>query len=366
MPYYAQRSGKTWQLIHREGKVKPRNVPKDSPEAKRLGFRPEMTTEEARIRAASLRAEAGLAREARRSQRAAELEKRDSLLRSAYLTDDDAAEFMATLGRDYKIKPAHWSTMQKIIVTVELHPSDWFPRKQKLYEQFRKLRCSYNYAKKLLRYLNLWGGFLCRKQNRAWDRVPGMDGAWRNRLEAGRRGFGKKSLPLSYEALKRRRGELEPANYGWLLATVAFGLRPEEADQLQTQNARWYFAEEDGHEVLWMFQKKLYDRGVPEPDCWKGIPVKELPQREALPYIRKGLIKRPIGQGGAFMRETFGPGYSRYAGRNNFAAWLEERGYDLECRRAWMGHLSVKTTEAYERKRRERKALIRGPRRRTG
>jgi hypothetical protein len=363
MPYYVQRSGQTWQLIWSEWQKPKRNVPKKSEEARRLGFRPEMSYVEAKARAGQIHAEDWIAREAKTAaKRNVQLK-----LRSAFLTDDDAADFWQRYSDEHKLRLPIWNTMQKIIVGVGIHPSDWFERKSALYAQFVKHRCSANYAKKLLRYLNLWGYFLCKKQGRAFLKVPGLEGTWKNKLEVARKPGGA-SKPLTPEILESRREHMSDDHYRWLFLSVWFGLRPEEVDCLRTKNAeRWRIAADIEHGyVLSVFQKKLFDRGVPSENCWKHLPTAFPQQKLGIEFIMSGQFTRPIGEGGKFMRNHFGTGFSLYAGRNNFSGMLRDAGYDLETRKHWLGHLSIKTTEAYDRKTMAGRAFFRAPSKKAG
>jgi hypothetical protein len=352
MPYYAEKSGKTWRLTWRLGKTESRSVNKKSDEARTAGFSPEMTYEQAKERAKQLQAEEWVKVDARKHARTKAITEKYKKLRSAFLTDADAEEFETTYLVEHKIQKTHWNTMQKIIVGCEMHPTAWFKRKSRLYAEFEKLHFSSNYAKKLLRYLNIWGYFLCEKQGRAFLKVPGLDGSWKNRLEAHRRTTGS-SLPLSPELLKEKKDEIEnPAHYNWLFISVWFGLRPREINNLKKPNPKlWYLRpnKEFGW-VLSIFQEKLHERGVPESYCWKHIPTVFQEQRRVIEIIEKGSFEYPWGRGGKFMHNTFGRGFTHYAGRNNFSGMLRDAGYDRETRRHWMGHLSIKTTEDYDRK----------------
>jgi hypothetical protein len=200
-----------WQP-NEKGNKNRRHISKNSDEFKKLGFNREMTRDEARGRAEQLRAELWVELQAKREARSKAVLEKYSKFRSAYLTDEDALEFEQKFLSEFKIQRPHWNTMQVIIVEVGIHPSEWFTEKSKLYDQLRKLRCSPNYAKKLLRYLNLWGYFLCKKQQRAWMKVSGMDGTWRNRLEANRKEGGQ-SKPLSPSYLENKRGDMKEEHY---------------------------------------------------------------------------------------------------------------------------------------------------------
>jgi hypothetical protein len=364
MPYYVQKSGKkSWRIKFQEGKSVSRNVPKLSHEAKIVGFRQEWSFDEARSHAIALQARDWVKEEARRQNVSKAILERYKRYRSAFLSDENAEEFEQTYLSEYKIKRAHWNTMQKIIVGVELHPSEWFEKKSKLYAQFKRLRFSPNYARKLLRYLNLWGYFLCKKEGKAWMKVPGLDGVWVNRLEDGRKPGGP-SKPLSPSLLTSKAKEIPTISYNWLYLSVWFGLRPEEVDQLRKPNEKlWRLTKDEEFTwVLSVFQTKLHKRGVPIENCWKHLPCVFNEQVRGIEIIRSGEFKKPVGEGGKFMTVTFGTGFSYYAGRNNFSGLLRDAGYDLETRKHWLGHLSISTTEAYDRKTMKNKVFYRSPR----
>ncbi len=360
MGYYVFKSGKTWVLQWQQGKKDHRHINKKSEEAQMMGFRPELTYEQAKTRAKQLQAEEWVKEEAKKRARSKEITEKYRQLRSAFLTNEDAEEFEQKYLLEHKIQTSHWNTMQKIIIGVEIHPSEWFDQKNKLYAEFRKLNCSANYAKKLLRYLNIWGYFLCKKQNRAWMKVPGLDGAWRNKLEDKRRPGGP-SKPLSPAQLEDKKKEMKEEHYKWLYLSVWFGLRPEEVDSLKAARGEFWDLQKNSELgwVLHVFQTKLFKRGVPKDDCWKFIPAVFPEQNRAIEYILEGRFARPTGEGGKFMRKLFGEGYTHYAGRNNFSGMLRDCGYDPETRRHWMGHLSVTTTERYDRKTQRGKVFYR-------
>lgn len=358
MPYYAEKSGKTWRLTYRHGKDKPRNVSKNSDEAIKAGFRPNMTLDEAKLRAHQLQAESWVELKAKKAAQAKAVLERYAKLRSAFLTDEDALQFEREYLEEYKIRRAHWNTVQRIVVDIGIHPSQWHKQKSRVYEQFKLKRCSANYAKKILRYLNLWGYFLCEKQGKAWMKVPGLPGTWKNKLEQHRRPGGA-SLPLTPAMLEDVKAQLLEEHYNWLYVSVWFGLRPQEVDQLEKPSKLWYI--ETHNElgfVLHVFQRKLEERGVPLDLCWKAIPTIFPEQITAIQIIQTGKLKHPIGKNGKFMSRTFGKGYSHYAGRNNFSGMLRAAGRTPQERKHWMGHLSIVTTEKYDQKTKLKSAFI--------
>src|SRR5690606_32340195 len=57
----------------------------------------------------------------------------------------------------------------------------------------------------------------------------------------------KSSHPLSLDLLNSKKNVLRPEHYNWLYISVAFGLRPEEIDQLKTsEGTTWRIIQQDG------------------------------------------------------------------------------------------------------------------------
>lgn len=349
MPYYVQKSGKTWELKFKKGKTESRHVPKTSQEARLAGFHPNMNLDEAKEQAKRDQARSWRELNAKRAAHLRAIVDTSKKLRCEWLSDLDVEAFETKLD-GYKIRTSHWRTMQKVIVGVALHPKDWHDNQSQLLRQFIKQRCSYNYVRKLMRYLHFWGHFYCNRHGGSYLKFR-VSVTWRQGLEEHRRGWGRQSKPLSAKLLDSKKAAMIEEHYNWLFLSVWFGLRPREVDNLTVPDADLWRVEQDSEGyVLHVFQEKLYERGTPKDDCWKAIPCVFQEQERGMQILLSGKLRRPVGEGGKFMSETFGQGYSHYAGRNNFSGMLREAGYDLEARKHWMGHLSVKTTEAYDRK----------------
>lgn len=352
MGYQVSRSGKqTWRLIFQKGQKEKRNIAKDSREAKELGFSTEFTYEEAKARADQLRDEKWVLEHAEKESKSKALFHRYQKLRSAFLTDKDADEFERIYIPEKRIAKPHWHTMQSIIVAVGIHPSYWYQQSSVIFQEFTKRKYSPNYCKKLLRYLNMWGYFLCVKQNKAWKDVENTSVFWKRKIaDAYEKRIQRTSMesePISPELLEEKRLKLSRENYNWIFISIQFGLRPREVDNLLSANVGLWKIEvspEFGY-VLHVFQQKLYERGIPREKCWKFVPTVLQGQIKAIGIIKSKNFKRPIGKQGKLFRDVFGRGFTAYGGRKNFVDMLRDQGYDLETVSRWAGHRSVRTTE---------------------
>lgn len=349
MPYYVLKSGDTWRLTWQEGKRIMRHVSKDSTEARQAGFRTEMTIDQAKSRAKQLQSENWVKREADKQARSKALLEKYRKLRGAFLTDSDAEEFEKNWLKEKNIRRSHWHTMQRILVDCATHPSEWYKRSSVLYEQFVKHRYSPAYCKKLLRYLNIWGYFLCERQNRAWKDVEAPAPSWSKKIrDAYEKRIGKssfKSQPLTPALLDDAKPKLDRQHFNWLFLSLWFGLRPREVNNLRRDDASlWYIDTGDARfTVLAVFQEKLYERGIRKEDCWKYIPIVEPEQMEGLKIVRSGEFRAPLNKN---IQRIFAGQYTRYAGRQGFHDLMRrQRGHELEDVSKWYGHLTLSTTQ---------------------
>jgi hypothetical protein len=345
--YFIQKSGKrSYQLIERTGKEKPRSVNKHSQEALQLGFKPDMSYEEARVRIEKIKAEEWVQRHEQVESNRTALRNRLKMYRNALIPDLYATEFEEIWLNEHNIRVSHWNTLQKIIYKIPIHPTKWFKQPSLIYKQFEGYR--HGYYKKLLRYLNIWGYFVCEKEGKAWKDVPMPGPSMQLKLEAKAKFRSSESLPLTFEKLAETKNKWLASHYNWLFISIAFGLRPREVNNLLSDNPELYRLTEDKEHgwVLEVFQEKLRERKVPKNKCWKYIPTVLPEQRLAVLLIQFRAFRQPSRMK---FQQVLGLGYSGYAGRKNFVQLLKDAGYDLFACRDWMGHLSIKTTEkSYE------------------
>jgi len=351
MPYYVYKSGKNWDLKFQQGKLNRYHVPKDSNEAKLAGFNSEMTYLEAYERAKQLQAETWIEEQARKEKKSRDVIEKYQKLKIAYLNHGEVQEFERIYLPEKKIRQPHWHTMKSIIINVGIHPSQWYKQSSLLYQEFIRRKYSPNYIKKLLRYLNIWGYFVCEKHNKAWKDVEFPAGSWKRKIadtyESRIKRASFESDPISFELLNDVRTKIKKEHYNWIFISIAFGLRPREVDNLKSLNANLWRIEKNKNfgYVLHIFQEKLYERGVSKEKAWKYIPCIMNEQIEAIELIKSKAFKKPIGAGAKGFRSIFGYGFTAYGGRKNFVDMLRNQGYDLETVSKWAGHLTVKTTE---------------------
>lgn len=341
MGFSVGKDGKTWRLFL-NSKDKTQALNKKSSEARSVGFRPEMTYEEAKAWANQLKAQSkATALKAREINKAITL----TLIRSAFVSDEDVRDFESKKLPALNLKIAHWKSALEICTAIPVHPSEWGEQYNKIYEVLLQKRFSPDYCTRMIRILNAWGAFVCRKHGRLWEPVPHLKGVWRKRVkETYRRKIGgnrdvRRSKPLTPEMLKQGKQKLQLPQYLWLMWTVHFGLRPLEVDSLY--NPELTIVKDN---VLHVFQEKLKRNNVAEERCWKHIPVKTKEQRLLLQsWERRDVLTRPTYK---TLRTLFGPQVTHYAGRKGFVTLLADMDYDLETCSSWMGHLSLAETQA--------------------
>jgi len=332
MGIYVCKSGLTWRLIFEEGKHK-RAMSKKSPEAASQGFSPTMSLEEAKAHAKKLNYTASQSRAMARARKA-------QTFQSVHLGDLDRKEFEQRLER-HNIRETHWRAVQKLIVDCGLHPSAWEENIHVFYSLVRLRRWRPNYWRKLRKYLNLWGTFICKKENKFFVPLDAPNPRQvRAMSEDAKRASGE-SLPLTPEILERTKKDFTPEEWNWLFVSLWLGLRPREVNNLlKSDRTLWGWSGGS----LEVFQEKLCERAVPTHKCWKLIELKEPEQKLARLVIEKGNFTQPTG---FKIKKILGKGYSAYAGRKGVVDLLKSRGYSLAQCRDLCGHLTSVTTEKY-------------------
>jgi integrase len=352
-PNWKKADGTTsWRLIwecYENGVRKFRHVPVKERAAK--GFPPTLTIEEAKERARQLNTQAELHRQEERRNRIDERLRREEKVESAWLPPTIADEFAAYLrrrfqedGGDLMVKKidVHWRSVKKLIRAVALEPTEWADQPEVIYRYFAKNKLSLEYTKSMLRILNLWGFFYCKKLGRPFLPVPAPRGVQRSRIADAyydKRPAGQESAPISPEELENAKPNLIPEQYNWLFVSVWFGLRPAEIDSLKRPNT-WRLELSDGKSVLCVYQAKL--TGIAREKRWKKIPVLFPQQEAALTIIRSGALKRPLPK---TIKRWVKDGARAYGGRKGFEALMVERhGFAIETVAAWLGHQNINTT----------------------
>ena len=277
------------------------DVPKDR--WYELGFRREMSLDEARGRQKQLNAQINLKR---REEKRLMFEKEVKLLNQkcdGFLPEIYREEFELRYFYGGRIKRilknkdlSHWRLAQKMILEIQLEPSYWYDEVHRFYDYFFKQHYSFSYIMKVLRVLNLWGLFISRKLGKPFFAIPRPHGFEKRRLIDAyfmRRGdSGNQSDPLTPEQLETAKSKLNIEHYNWLYLSVWLGLRPMEIDQLKdNQNVR-VMQNVTGEHVVWIYQSKL--ASVPPRYRWKLIPIFLEQQLLVLEIISSKLFHRPL------------------------------------------------------------------------
>ena len=77
---------------------------------------------------------------------------------------------------------SHWKAAQKVIVELQIDPSDWFYSIHEIYDHFCRRRLSLRYINSILKFVNLWGYFISKKLARPYHPVPIPRGYERQRI----------------------------------------------------------------------------------------------------------------------------------------------------------------------------------------
>jgi hypothetical protein len=245
-----------------------------------------------------------------------------------------------------------WRAAQKAIAAIHMEPSEWFYHTHEIYDHFHRQRYSVRYIHVILKFMNLWGFFICRKLALPFLGIPCPKGYERARLieanyEKQDATVRRPSLPLSPEDLSKVAAKLNQPNLNWLYLSIWLGLRPQEIDNLHNKEMWRLEKNIAGKDILWVFQTKIV--ALPIEDRWKPIPIIFDEQKFAIRIIESNGFKRPITK---TMRKYFGPGTTLYAGRKGFTDLMISKGQILENISVWMGHSTLdRTWRSYKQKR---------------
>jgi hypothetical protein len=310
------------------------DVPKER--WKYLGFKFEMTLEQAKARQVQLNAKLKLKLlSGRRS--IAEISRRSFELSTACAFSQVFVKEIEKIHlKPTRASPSHrkclrtaWATARKVIVAVESDPSAWLENSAGFYDYFAGNGWSISYIRRLIRIANLWGHFICRRIGRSFLPIPYPRGYERARLfEAYFRRVGnnlRKSKPLTPELLESQRPGLSAPHFNWLYLSVWAGLRPQEIDQLKDPRMFVVKAMPDRRFVLWVYQTKIVS--LPSWERGKPIPLIYEEQRVIPDIVNRQEFSRPSTK---VLKIRFGQNVSVYAGRKGFTDLMLGRGQPLE------------------------------------
>jgi hypothetical protein len=327
---------------------KIRDLPRD--EWVKHGFSPEMPLEDIRGRARQLNAQIRLKNLETRTTRIHERLAKEKKTLDAYLSPKDVALFESEIlfervgSNDFLARnkiESHWRQAKRIISRTKIDPQDWFELRHRFYDDFAHRQISPAYVKKILRVLNLWGRWHCRKYRRFYEPIPFPRGHEKERIADryhDKPGASRESLPLEPVALETARSNLATPAYHWLCISLWFGLRPKEVDSLQFKK-NYRIEQHEGKQILFVYQTKL--TAIAREKRWKYIPCLYPEQEKALEMVQSQMFKRPLPK---TVQSRFGERYNLYAGRKAFEHEMTKRGHRLEDISLWLGHQSIERT----------------------
>jgi len=348
--------------INNSRSIKPKKTWDISKERlKPLGFYKDMTIDEAKARSRQLNIQKNLKEQEEKIRKIERNEKYLILKQDFKMPEEFVLEFEKRfITRTYlsndRIKNTNriklrWRAAQKLIIAIESEPSDWYYNIYDFYDYFYNKQLSIRYMNEILKIVNLWGFFICKKMGRPFLEVPKPGGYERRRIIDAYfqkiKNIPKKSGPITLLKLLRARDRLRNDLYNWVYLTVWFGLRPKEVDNLHDH---YYWKVEtlfNGRRVLWVYQTKVI--ALPVEDRWKPIPILYDEQVKAISILESGDFKRPLVK---TMREHFGNDVSLYGGRKAFTDLMLSKGHTLENISVWMGHSTInRTWKSYKNRR---------------
>lgn len=342
-----------WRLVHEryEGnKKRQKTVPMEAWSG--LGFTEKMSIAEARVRAKQLNHKKNMDKE--KLRRAAQRVADEKVIESHVIPPEYAEEFVELLKENHFGSAAHerkllshWQFVQKIVAELEIEGGDLYEERKKIYKFFIRHNLSPGYVNKILRILNMWGSFICRKQGQFFESIPSPRGQVREKIQESYaesdyyRADG--AFPLTLKVLSKLKNGINhlPGQYEWMHVSLWFGLRPGEMENLfDPAKHRIEYDRSLKVNVLWVYQSKL--SSVAKSKRWKPIPVVFDGQKEGLSYIKKGILKRPLNK--TLKAATGIDNIGGYSGRKGFTDLMLGKGQSFEDISIWLGHASIDMT----------------------
>lgn len=347
MGYFVRKRKKGWSVIktyYKNGTCFTSCIP--ASEYPQHFFNSLMTIEEAKIQAKRLNRELHASKW---------IKKRELLKERTQNKDRESMPFLPTALlcafedelqtlHDPKRLQSIWRAARKLIKEVNIPPEDWKRRSQVIYTYFEKQHLSPDYAKKIIRVMNLWGEFYSAKTKIAYQRLICPSGFAAGRiLRAYRKHLkrDKASEGLTPVLLNKIGTSLVAKQHHWLHISLWLGLRPQELRNLRKGREYNYFYHDkaSGVDVLNILQTKLIN--LPEEDQWKSIPIIYPQQKIAAEYIISNDFEEPLSR--TIKRYTSG-NHHLYAGRKGFGPLMWELGHDVVEVSSWLGHKSIDRT----------------------
>ena len=328
--------------------------PVDKMATRELGFKPEMSVDDAKAHCAQLNRERSFLKEKVRlaAKRVTELRSVDETL----FPQDLVKEFQEVLraenfGSDEHLQKlySHFNFVQAMVQHLRILPLEYKDSAKRIYRYFIEKKISANYATRILNVLNRWGKFSSKISRSFYEDVPNPRGRELSAIADAQRtktgtntelGVRTESSPLTLEELAKAKIKMTEEHYNWLKLSVWFGLRPEEVDSLKDKNAfRVEYNLRKKITILHVYQPKLMS--IAEEKRWKKIPVISAEQAECIDLINGSNFERPLDK---TVHKYLSEGITCYGGRKNFVDMMMDRGQKLEDVSNWMGHKDISTT----------------------
>lgn len=334
-----------------DGKPKTKSVPKTSWHA--LGFRLDMTLEEAKAQAKHLNKTRQ--NEAKKLSNIGRRVEDIARVKSIYLPEALVLEFTQWLA-DNKVHGdskkekifSHWELAQKLIAEAELFPKDFYLNANKLLGFFVKNKYSLSYARKIIVVLNLWGTFYSSKKSIPFYPIRSLDASMVGEIERGYEDserFVGASEALTPKMLMTKKNDFKDEQFKWLYCTVWLGLRPGEINQRNQKKRKFevYYDETAQVDVLKIFQPKLKNK---PGSAWKYIPLFIPEMKQAASFLNDDLKQPTLKK----MRSVFGEGVTFYGGRKGFVTLMcNVFQQELNQVSNWLGHTDIyRTKKSYE------------------
>lgn len=343
MSYYVRKTAKGWcvaKQIFVNGQRQQKAVPREA--WGQLGLSANMSIQDAQEVVRLLNKQGSAEKWAR--VRAISNHKQLELISSAYLPERQCKAFQEHLTSTYdptgsRKLLSHWHAVQKLIAACELSPARFASDKQKVFNWMRKQTISLDYAKKLVRVLDLFGNWMLPDAYRPVGRIPAIE-AQRLRDAHLDADANQASEPLTpQDLIKLKEAGLPEKQLRWLECTIWFGLRPGEVDRLRHSKLGYKTEFDKALKILILsiYQAKLVS--VPREQRWKHIPVFLPEQVQLLKYIDAGgELKRPLNK---VLKRHLGRQVTCYGGRKGFIDLMLHHNQALEDVSAWLGHQSI-------------------------
>lgn len=254
-----------------------------------------------------------------------------------------------TFGKDDRIDVVlkSWSTVQRVIVELEIDPKNFYDTRFKIYRIFISRKYSPDYCVRLVRLFNLRGLFMSKQSDSFYQQIPPLKPLERQKLVEARedkKGVRGEAEPLTLDLLMKHKSTFEHSKilnqWNWLYIACWFGLRPSEVDSLKDENNyRLEIDKKTKAKFMLGYQTTL--TSIAKDKRWKPIPIFFPEQEAALELVKSADFKRPLVK---TLKKYIGERIDNYSPRKAFTDLMLGKGLELEDVDVFLGHRSIETT----------------------